>query len=170
MSKETKFCAHCGHANPVDAEICEQCNNILTATPTTNETPTNVTPTDVANKKPKGKASAGLIILTILFPIAGLVLFFTRKENGGKTYLTIFIVETIISVLLSFIAFAAIGAISKQAVNPPNAFDGGEGTTTSIIDDILNDGEETTAEVDGNDSGYQYYVPGENYDDIPSID
>ena len=52
------------------------------------------------------KAGIGLIILSILFPIVGIILYFVKKDdepNAAKTYLGCGIAGFVIGLLIAFI-------------------------------------------------------------------
>lgn len=94
-----KYCKYCGKQIGEDAEICPFCNGIVSAK---NKTAAK---SSKNGKKASKKASTGLLIVSALVPIVGLVVGFKKMWEGDKTaskYLIVSIVSYSVGYLISF--------------------------------------------------------------------
>lgn len=73
---------------------------------------------------PEEKANVGLAILSFFIPIVGLVLYLTQKKDKPKTAKACgkcALASTIIYIIFCIIIFAASAALTKKALEDPNA-------------------------------------------------
>ncbi len=97
-----KFCQKCGKEINDDAIVCIHCGRSVT-----NET---TAPKDYYYDK----ASAGLIVVSVLFPIVGLILWIVKHDstpNAAKAYGTAALISFIISLVISIISWSYISSL-----------------------------------------------------------
>lgn len=102
------------------------------------------------NMPPKEeKASVGLAILSYIIPLAGLIIFLTKKDKQPKTAKVSGIcalVSVIINLILSIVMFATSGLIAKdlieEGMNDPSFFEDYD----YDFDDFLTEDNESTSE------------------------
>lgn len=73
------YCSHCGTENMTSAKFCKDCGNKMSDTNITN-------PSITANLnlvKPES-LKIGWIILSVLLPIAGIIIYFNLKQEFPK--------------------------------------------------------------------------------------
>lgn len=94
---KVKYCTNCGKEIDDDAVMCLNCCYVV---------PSSNTPVQEAIQEPvfeEVKASTGLVVLSILFPIVGLILSIIKwKETpkAAKTYLTAALIAWGVSLLI----------------------------------------------------------------------
>ena len=93
-----KYCKYCGKPIEENAEICPFCNGLVSAQNNSTALSTKT------GKNKSSSVSTGLIILSVLVPIVGLVLGFMKlgKDNeAARNYLIVSIVSLSVSFLFS---------------------------------------------------------------------
>lgn len=120
-----KYCSHCGTALADEAVFCGNCGASFADNTTTSvhsstyaqnpgitqgQMPSDYAPQPpVAQQKPPEKANIGLVILSVIIPLVGFVLFFAMKKKAPKTAKACGIAALIVTVV--WVALAVIFAV-----------------------------------------------------------
>lgn len=127
VPENSKFCTHCGGnlQNQVN-ELVVNTNSQIVEEPViqVQEPVMNVVnnvqyQTETINQQ-EGKANVGLVILSVLIPIAGLIIFLVKKDSDKKTAKASGIAALIsfgVSILVTIISVVAISLSAKNIID-----------------------------------------------------
>jgi hypothetical protein len=144
----TVICKTCGHENEISLERCSVCDADLTEV---KEEVEYIAPPNIINK-PK----VILLIFSFMLPFLGLILFIVKRKKepkAAKAYLKCFIINIVMSLVLSVVAFALT---TKFAINL------GESLPINKSEEVETVPVENFEMYDGDSSLYydvDYYVP-----------
>jgi hypothetical protein len=145
-------CKFCGNEIPENSNTCPVCQATIDNITLNHHYDSNISYTSDKHHKPQDeKASIGLAIIALLFPIIGLIFFVTTKQTRpkaakviGTCALVSFILSTFIPMLLPLIAMLVFNVKDN-----------------AIYDQQIEQNIETT--VDENWVGYEFKINGEKF-------
>lgn len=133
------LCSNCGSKLNGDVKFCPNCGKEVLNSNTTNQ---------ISDKNNDEKVNVGLVILSFIIPLAGLIIFLTKKDNEPKTAkasgicaLVSFILE-IIAILVMFMIFSFVLNTSKEIVKE------GGNTFNKIMDRVEDNIDKVTEDED----------------------
>lgn len=134
------ICNRCGKKVDNNSKFCPNCGQEVTASNSNNVNNSEISNGNMNNDSKK--VNVGLVIVSFLIPLVGLILFIVKKDNDKKnakacgiSALIGFILGIVLSILLTVFTFAIVDNAKDKTV------------------DILNDSNTVTEEdVDDNDS------------------
>lgn len=65
------------------------------------------------------RANVGLVILSVLFPIVGLILFFVKKKEtpkAAKAYIIAAVISFVVVMIINIIIMAVAGTLSASSI------------------------------------------------------